>query len=150
MKIFNWVVVVAFIGFLIFLALGRRGQVANVSDIKHVSFGGTSVQVELALTEEAKRHGLSDRESLDPDTGMLFVFDYSTRHPFWMKDMNFPIDMIWLDERGTIVYIEHNASPESYPSLFGSNIESKYVLEVVAGFAEKHGLQIGDQAKFTN
>ena len=149
MKYFDWFLVLVFIGLLIFLALGRKGNLAiNINNIKYVSLGGTKISVELALTNEDKAKGLSGRETLAEDTGMLFVFDYPSIHPFWMKDMNFPIDMIWIDENGIIVYIEHGARPESFPELFGSNIESKYVLEVVAGFSKKHQLKTGDKVTF--
>ncbi|MBP6866244.1 MAG: DUF192 domain-containing protein [Candidatus Pacebacteria bacterium] len=149
MKIFNLFIVLAFVGFLIFLALGRRGQVAVTSNsISRVSIAGTEIKVDLALTSEEKAKGLSGREALREDQGMLFIFDYTTRHPFWMKDMLIPIDMIWIDENGVVVYIAENARPESYPSLFGSNVESKYVLEVVSGFAKKYGVVTGSKVEF--
>jgi uncharacterized membrane protein (UPF0127 family) len=122
--------------------------VNTYNEIKIVSIGGTDVKVDLAITQAEKAKGLSGRDSLAEDEGMFFVFDYTTRHPFWMKDMLIPIDMIWIDEKGVVVYVEHNAKPESYPSLFGSNIESKYVLEVASGFAERHGVTIGSKVEF--
>lgn len=149
MKFFDWFLILIFIGILIFLALGRRGHMAaNIGSIKYAAIGNTKISVELALTNEAKAKGLSGRETLSEDSGMLFVFDYPLIHPFWMKDMNFPIDMIWIDENGIIVYIERNAKPESFPNVFGSNVESKYVLEVVSGFSDKHQLKIGDRVTF--
>lgn len=149
MKIFNLFIVLAFVGFLIFLALGRRGQVAVTSNsISRVSIAGTEIKVDLAITQTEKAKGLSGRADLAEDEGMLFIFDYTTRHPFWMKGMLLPIDMIWIDENGVIVYIAENASPESYPALFGTNVESKYVLEVVSGFAQRHGVVIGSKVKF--
>ncbi len=149
MKYFDWFLVLVFIGLLIFLALGRRGNIAaNIGSTKYLALGDTKISVELAINNEAKAKGLSGRETLREETGMLFIFDYPSIHPFWMKDMNFPIDMIWIDENGIIVYIEPSAKPESFPGLFGSNIESKYVLEVVAGFSEKHQLKIGDRVTF--
>src|SRR3989339_564311 len=149
MKILNLFIVLAFVGFLIFLALVRRGQVAVTSNsISRVSIAGTEIKVDLALTSEQKARGLSGRESLAEDQGMLFIFDYTTRHPFWMKDMLIPIDMIWIDENGFVVYVAEDARPESYPALFGTNVESKYVLEVVSGFAKFHQLKIGDKVQF--
>ena len=54
----------------------------------------------------------------------------------------------WIDENGVVVYIAENALPESYPALFGSNVESKYVLEVVSGFAKRHGVITGSKVEF--
>ncbi|MFM7088432.1 MAG: DUF192 domain-containing protein [Candidatus Paceibacterota bacterium] len=137
-------------GILIFLSLRRPGRDIPVSrsEINVVEIGGKAVKVELALSDTEKAKGLSGRPSLKEEEGMLFVFENTTRHPFWMKDMLIPIDMIWIDEVGVVVYIAHEAQPNSYPALFGSNVESKYVLEVTAGFAKRHKVVIGSKVNF--
>jgi hypothetical protein len=94
-------------------------------------------------TPESRTLGLSGRESLPEDTAMLFVFDKPGIYKFWMKDMNFPIDIIWLDENKKIIHIEENIAPETYPASFGPEKDSLYVLEANAGFASKKGLQVG-------
>lgn len=106
--------------------------------------GEKEIVVEIASGPEAQARGLSGRESLDEDRGMLFDFDKPDIYYFWMKDMNFPIDIIWFDENRKIIYIEKNATPESYPQSFGSDQNAKYVLEVVSGFTEKYNLKVGD------
>src|SRR3989344_4795926 len=88
------------------------------------------------------------RQDLAENEGMLFIFAESRQHPFWMKDMKFPIDIIWLNENMSIVYIKKDARPESYPKIYSPDKDSKYVLEVVSGFAEKHALKIGDKIEF--
>jgi uncharacterized membrane protein (UPF0127 family) len=98
------------------------------------------------LTEATQERGLSGRDSLPPNTGMLFVFKEPAAYQFWMKDMKFPIDIIWFAADQTITYIKQNATPDSYPTIFEPPYLSLYVLEVPAGFAEAHGLNIGDQA----
>jgi hypothetical protein len=118
------------------------------SDIKYVKIGGTELKVDLALTPGAQAQGLSGRKSLASDTGMLFVFATPSKYAFWMKDMNFSIDMIWLDQSGTVVYIAKNASPKSYPNTFVPNKDANYVLEVASGFSAKHNLKIGDKTDF--
>ncbi len=120
----------------------------GIQNIRYVKIAGQSIKVDLALTKDAQNMGLSGREALDSDEGMLFVFKYSTSHPFWMKDMNFPIDIIWISEDFKIVYIKKSAQPESYPEVYepkGKGQYSRYVLEVVAGFAEKNNLKVGDK-----
>ncbi|MDQ4012401.1 MAG: DUF192 domain-containing protein, partial [Thermoproteota archaeon] len=72
-------------------------------------------------------------------------------HTFWMKNMKFPIDIIWLDSDKTIVHIEHNLQPCSFELLcptYKPNVESLYVLETVGGFAEKHDIVKGTMVEF--
>jgi uncharacterized membrane protein (UPF0127 family) len=121
-------------------------QKPNYESGSTVSFADTVVQVEIADTEAKQERGLSGRDSLPPNTGMLFVFKEPAAYQFWMKDMKFPIDIIWLAADQTITYIKQNATPDSYPTIFEPPYLSLYVLEVPAGFAEAHGLNIGDQA----
>ena len=150
MKMLYWCITICFVGILIFLSLRRPGRQIELTPntISAVEIGDTEIKVELALSDTEKARGLSGRASLKEDEGMLFVFANTTRHPFWMKDMLIPIDMIWIDEAGVVVYIAHEAQPDSYPALFGSSVESKYVLEVVAGFAKRHKVEIGTKVQF--
>ncbi|MCX6751552.1 MAG: DUF192 domain-containing protein, partial [Candidatus Nomurabacteria bacterium] len=96
---------------------------------------------------EAQEKGLSGRKSLNEDQGMLFVFYKSEIYPFWMKDMNFAIDIIWIDEDFRVVFIKKNASTQSYPETFTPNQNARYVLEGSAGFSEKNNLKVGDFRK---
>jgi uncharacterized membrane protein (UPF0127 family) len=80
---------------------------------------------------------------------MLFVFDRPDTYSFWMKDMNFPIDIIWLSSDMKVVYTKKNARPELYPEIYIPKEKAKYVLEVVAGFSDKNNLQEGDSVLFT-
>jgi uncharacterized protein len=82
---------------------------------------------------------------------MLFVFENEAEHIFWMKDMRFPIDIIWLDSNKTIIHIEHNVQPCSFGSFcptYKPDGNSLYVLETVAGFANKYAIVQGTQAEF--
>ncbi len=105
--------------------------------------GGVDVRVEIADNDRERSLGLSGREALLPGTGMLFVFDASGSYNFWMKDMKFPIDIIWIDEDALVVWIEKNVSPNTFPKTFTSTQPAKYVLEVPAGFADRHEIRIG-------
>jgi uncharacterized membrane protein (UPF0127 family) len=89
-----------------------------------IALGNTLITADIANTPEKRALGLSGRETLLPDTGMLFVFDTPGSHDIWMKDMRFPIDILWIDINGTIVHIEKNVSPDTYPSLFSSRYSS--------------------------
>ncbi|MDX1535781.1 MAG: DUF192 domain-containing protein, partial [Candidatus Spechtbacterales bacterium] len=75
------------------------------------------------------------------------VFNRPGTYSFWMKEMNFPIDIIWIGEDMRVVDITKNAKPESYPKRFSPSVLAQYVLEVVAGFSDEHGVEIGDSIK---
>ena len=114
----------------------------------YVKIAGQVLKVELATTSEEQARGLSARQGLAEDEGMLFVFDRPSKYHFWMKDMNFAIDIIWLSEDMHMIYIKKNAEPSSYPETFVPNQNAKYVLEVVSGFSDKNNLKEGDILEF--
>lgn len=113
-----------------------------------VSAGGTSFRAERLETESERVKGLSGKKCIPNDVAMLFVFDKPDTYGFWMKDMNFSIDMVWLDGDKKVVYIQKNATPESYPQIFKPTKNALYVLEVASGTAEKLSLKEGDQLNF--
>lgn len=106
-----------------------------------VTVGGKTFQVEVAQTEETRRQGLSGRSSLAHDAGLLFVFDAPEQTCFWMKDMNFAIDILWFNADKRLIHQARHVSPETYPENFCPPEAAKYVLEVAAGTAEALGLQ---------
>lgn len=115
---------------------------------KDVTIGNSLFTLEIANTPVLRERGLSYRESLAQNTGMLFVFDTPSLHYFWMKDMNFPIDVIWLDQDKKVVHIEHSLSPSTYPKSFGPHTNTQYVIELSAGEAKRSGLTLGNTVKF--
>lgn len=116
--------------------------------IIYVSIGGQKLKVDLAISDLEKQKGLSVKEILPEDEGMLFLFDQPRKYAFWMKDMKFDIDILWLDKDGQIVYIAKNVTPESYPKTFIPSVDASYVLEVVSGFSTKNNLKVGDKVEF--
>lgn len=111
--------------------------------IRQVLIGSSAVTAEVADTEALRERGLSGRQSLPEGRGMLFVFDSPGLYGFWMKDMRFSIDIIWAAADGTIISIERDASPESYPRAFHPAAPAQYVLEVPAGFSRARGIEPG-------
>jgi uncharacterized membrane protein (UPF0127 family) len=75
----------------------------------------------------------------------LFAFGSEGEHSIWMKDMNYAIDIIWVEKSGRIVHLKENATPESYPESFASPKPAWYVIEAPAGFVAKQGIEIGDE-----
>ena len=139
-----------FVVLIIFFVIGYHfWTTVDFDNIKYIKIAGQNIKVELALTPEDRAQGLSDRSELLGNEGILFVFDYPGKYPFWMKDMNFPIDIIWFSEDMKIVYIKKDARPELFPEIYVPDAEAKYVLEIVSGFSEKNNLRLGDKAKFS-
>ncbi|HSX44401.1 MAG TPA: DUF192 domain-containing protein [Candidatus Saccharimonadales bacterium] len=103
---------------------------------------------ELASTPSKQLQGLSGRSSLPLDHAMLFVFQAAGQDCFWMKDMHFPLDIIWLNDQKQAVYIKENATPQSYPEQFCPDKLARYVVEVNAGVAKGAGLKLGDTVRF--
>ncbi len=134
----------------VFLLVTNKKTAQNIAPqhIQYVAINKALIKVDVVITAEDQEKGLGGRESLGENEGMLFVFATPDKHFFWMKDMKFAIDMVWLDEFGRIVYIEKNATPASYPELFGPKKSSKYVLEIPAGFSDIQNIQVGDKAEF--
>ena len=155
---FSWILVIAFFLFLFFLVANKpnfwTSDIQN-QKIQYIKIAGKIIKVELALTPQEQEQGLSGRKELKEDKGMLFVFNHIAQYPFWMKDMNFALDIIWLSDDLHVVYIKKNALPESYlpagkagPETFTPSQNAKYVLEVLAGFSEKNNLKVGDKMEF--
>lgn len=112
-----------------------------------LTLDGASVHVTLARTPAELEEGLGSRNSLAPDEGMLFVFPEDGKYAFWMKDMSFSIDIIWLAADGKVVYVVPNLSPSTYPRNYTPPQPARFVLEVPAGWAAAHKVRIGDVAQ---
>lgn len=113
----------------------------------YVRIGGQQVSVKIAQTTEEQRQGLSDTAELKQGTGMLFVYDRYTTPQFWMKDMNYPIDIIWIRDDQVIGAVENVPVPALGQKLprYSSDEPINYVLEVPAGFVAKYGIVQGSR-----
>ncbi len=131
----------------------QSGNTASIdaevgNSVEIITGGNTSVKinVELAQTATEKSTGLSFRKYLGDYDGMLFVYDSEVTTPFWMKDMQMPLDMIFLDDQNFVVDIKGSQAPctATYcPSIYSSQ-PYKYVLEVNSGFCERNSITIGN------
>lgn len=101
------------------------------------------ISAKLATSSEDLERGLSGTKSLSYDEGMLFVFEESGSRGFWMHDMAFPIDIIWLDQNKKVIGVTSDISPETYPNIFFPPGPVKYVLELNAGYAEENNIASG-------
>ncbi len=108
-----------------------------------------TIKLEWLDSSQERILGLSGRESIAKDVGLLFVFERSsTQNCFWMKDMKFSIDMVWLDEAKQVVTVSPDVSPDTYPDSFCPDSSAKYGLEIGAGQAEVLGIERGVRLSF--
>lgn len=133
--------------FLIFSNRPAPPPAVNNSGCIGLQLKDQCIPLERAEKNPARVKGLSGKESLNPGTGMLFVFDKVTEQCMWMKDMRFSIDMIWLDEEKKIKKIEQNVAPETYPAAFCAE-DTKYVIELNSGSVQKFGFAVGQELNF--
>lgn len=114
-----------------------------------VIINNITIPVEIADTIQKQAQGLSDRQELSEDSGMLFVFPESKIRSFWMKNMHFLLDIIWINNN-KIINISKNLQPEGEvpDNTYGSEGEVNYVLEVNAGFCDDKGIGVGDVVNF--
>lgn len=90
-----------------------------------------------------RERGLSGRNSLNKNEGMLFVFKSPDMYGFWMKDMKFSIDIVWI-ENNKVIFIEKNVSPNTYPKVFYPKDKASVVLELPSGFCDANLISVGD------
>lgn len=118
---------------------------------KIVTIAGQEIKVKIAKTPSQKELGLGKIKNLPEDQGMIFIYDNYVIPGYWMKDMKFPIDIIWIKDNMVMGY-EKDLKPQAdninlptyQPKTF-----INYVLEVNSGFVEKYGLKIGDNVKLS-
>jgi uncharacterized protein len=108
------------------------------SDTINIKIGEKTYTTEVSRTEEARAKGLSGRAALCATCAMLFVFDTPSQYGFWMKDMQFAIDILWLRD-GTIVHKESNVSP-AVQNVMKPSVEADSVLEILPN----DSIRVGD------
>lgn len=116
-------------------------------NMKKVCFKNTCFSIELAVSQAEKEKGLMFRDNLKDDEGMLFIYDKEGVYSFWMKNTKIPLDIIWIDNDGKVVFISGNTQPcrsDICPSI-NPGLDAKYVLEINGGVAQKIGLKVNDK-----
>lgn len=146
-KVFAILMLIALIG--VGAALYSRPHLLSwfimTDDMPLVTFNEQTPLRVTVLTEQAELvRGLSGRESLGPTEGMLFVFSKDDYHGIWMKDMLFPIDIVWVNRDGVIVDIAQSVRPDTYPTVFEPSVPARFVIETNAYFTDSFGIRKGD------
>lgn len=121
-------------GEVTFLSRDTRQQLANI-------------EVETAVDPTERAQGLMYRSEMDENKGMLFVFEHENMQSFWMKNTILPLDIIFISSKGEINTIHSNTVPYSEKSL-PSKSKSQFVVEVNAGFCQRHGIKEGDLIEY--
>ena len=120
-----------------------------------VEIGEATFLVELARTPVERARGLSSRESIPLQTGMLFLYDSGPAGSFGMKKMQFPLDFIWISEECTVVDITSNVpvpapgTADSDLTSYSSSATAAYNLEINSGEAERQAIRVGDAVRFS-
>ena len=131
-------------------ALGRGRPQPPLPTVSIAMPDGTTLQAEVARSEEERMVGMMFRTELKSGAGMLFVFDRPTRQSFWMKNTLIPLDLVWLDERGRVVFWRERVSPcraDPCPS-YGTMHAARFTLELKAGEIARRGLRSGQRLRF--
>lgn len=150
--------------FVIFTILSCKSYATELQDINKISYispdfypqykktsisiNGSKILLALASTDEQRIRGLSGLEKLNENEGMLFLFDRPSKQGFWMNEMKFPIDILWLNSDSTVVHIEKNLQPciiFMTCHVYTPQVDSQYVLELRSGFANNHSIQNGSR-----
>ncbi|HTP79974.1 MAG TPA: DUF192 domain-containing protein [Bacteroidota bacterium] len=104
----------------------------------------TSIDIEIADDDSKRETGLMGRPAMEEQQGMLFIFQEERSVDFWMKNTIIPLDMIFVDSRNVVVTIQRNTTPYSEQT-YSSGVPVLYVIEVVAGFADRHQIVPGSK-----
>lgn len=145
-----WRIIIAVVILLVMIVAYSRysGPVIEYffvhSDEQTIYVNRAAFSVSVAADRESRRQGLSGVTGLPEYGGKLFIFETSGKHGIWMKDMLFPIDVLWFDEQFTLIHVEQNMTPESYPAVFAPPTDARFVLEVNAYTAEALNLSVGN------
>ncbi len=151
-KFFFFFFVLSLIIALVFLFYKPKNSMNPLdrnTTVRHVVINAKTIKVLVADNYAEHVLGLSDRSTLEPDSGMLFIFQEKRIRKIWMKNMHFPIDIIWI-ENEKVVQVTRNCKPNgATPSkMYSSTLPVDNILEVNAGFSNEFGIKRGDLVKF--
>lgn len=149
-KLFLFFVVFFFISFIVFNSYSTFSKTLLCKRFQCIMINDIIVYTEAAKTPEEKQRGLSGKRSINTNEGMLFSFPERIKPAFWMKDMLFPIDIIWIANKKVVQIDENLLPPPKYsePMIYRPNRDIDYVLEVNAFFCKKNNIRVGNSVLF--
>jgi len=149
-RIIEFILIIIIIGTFTIVFLERKNLRFEYPKTDKISIRGIYINdmpmwVDVADSVKEIKTGLSGRTTLETGQEMLFIFDKLDFYGMWMKDMNFPIDIIWINENLQIIDIKTQVLQKSYSEIFYPVQKALYVIEVNAGFSELNNIKIGDK-----
>ena len=148
--LYGFLAVVAVLAAVFSYRTSYKTPALPASPAQTAEFGGMSLRLEYATTEAERERGLSGRENIPDDYGMLFLFPKDDYYGFWMKDMLAPIDIFWLNSDRHVVSITKDIATSTYPNVFYPPVPVRYVLETAAGLARLNGIATGTPLRLKN
>lgn len=140
---------VVIIGTVIFLYQKYGGSFTGTifgdDSVYTVYVENIALTVTLADSDAERVRGLSGVTSLSELGGKLFIFDDQQRHGIWMKEMQFPIDILWFNNNLELIHIEERVEPSTYPTVFAPNSDARFILEINANLVSEMNMQKGDR-----
>ena len=135
---------------LVVIASAVAFMISTFHPLTEIRMGSGVFKARIADDESERVKGLSGVSQLNPDDALLMVFDSDDKWGIWMKGMEVPIDILWLDSAKKVVHIVKNASPElSTETTFKPTDNARYVIEIPAGSVEKNNIKLGETTVFT-
>jgi len=136
------------VGSLLALLFSLSIAIRSIIPFKYAQLGQTTIVVRNVSTNALRVQGLSGTKSLEANEGMLFDFKQVGQWAMWMKDMHYPLDIIWITSSGKVVYEATNLQPNDYPTIHENTTACRYVLEVNAGIAQANKITVGASIHF--
>ena len=143
------VILVLFLVLIGGVVLYKQIQASQVKKSGKVTINNHIFDVEVVKTDKDKQIGLTKYKSIKENQGMFFVFNNEGSPSFWMKNMKFSIDILFI-ENDTVVYLAENANPadpKTDPTIYKPDVSAKYVLEIKSGLIKKYNIKKGDKVK---
>lgn len=144
------VIALAVIAYLFFFS-GKKQDKQSIRQViqsmktkQEIIINENKLNAHFVTEPEDRARGLSIFDSLPEDEAMVFQFDKPGKYSFWMREMKFPIDILWLDEEKRVVSLKERAQPEDFPETYKPDDMALYVVEVNAGYVEKNNIAKGD------
>ncbi len=142
-------IILIILSIVLTLFLPKEANTTKYSEVCFLLKDKKCINAEIADTPEKRERGLMYREGLKKDEGMLFVFPEENYYSFWMKNMKFPIDIIWIDGDYRIVHMERDAQPcLDLCRSYSPKEKAKYVLEVEVNFTARNSIGVNSTVNF--
>ncbi len=145
-KIHFTIILIILILIIIIFTKSNYNSNKESNNLSQVCFNKNCFSIELAITQEEKQIGLMNRNHLDKDKGMLFIYTTPQKASFWMKNTLIPLDIIWIDQDFNVVYIANAQSCKQDPCpIYNPDSEALYILEINSNLTKELNIKEGDK-----